>query len=113
MSSGPVSDRETVMGVYAELEAAFEKVAALSYEALTDSALVAVLARYEQLRRRLPVVDHAVITRLVADADPAALGASSLGCAIPTTRLPASTGNPRPSMLTPIRGLPGSATTTR
>jgi len=37
MSSGAGSDRETVLAAYDELDAAFDKVLGLSFEAMTHS----------------------------------------------------------------------------
>ncbi len=72
------SDRETVLAAYAELETAFERVAALSLDALTDPEQLALMNRREVLARRLPSLDHPVINRLVAEASPTELGGTSL-----------------------------------
>jgi Domain of unknown function (DUF222) len=71
------SDGETVMAVYDEWEAANEKVAALSLDALTDTELLELQHRREVVARSLPATDHQIINRLVAEADPKALGGTS------------------------------------
>ena len=72
------------MAAYDELEAAHEKVAALSYDALTHPELLAVQSRRETMRRREPAIDHQIINRLVAEADPQALGGTSLADVLST-----------------------------
>jgi hypothetical protein len=73
------------MAACAELEATHEKAAALSYDALTHGELVSLLARREAIRRREPVIDHEIINRWAAEADPAALGATSLADLLATS----------------------------
>nr|CRL67922.1 REP13E12 repeat protein [Mycolicibacterium malmesburyense] len=53
-------------------------------DGLGSRDLVEVLVRCERVRRRLPVVDHAVIARLQAEADPRVVGACSWPEAIAT-----------------------------
>ncbi len=65
------------MATYAELEASFERVAALSLDAMTDPEQVALMNRREVLARRLPSLDHPVINRLAAEAPPTELGGTS------------------------------------
>jgi hypothetical protein len=84
MSTGGGSDREAIMAAYDELEAAHEKVAALSYDGLTHPELVALQSRRETMRRREPVVDHQIINRLAAEADPQTLGGTSLADVLAT-----------------------------
>jgi hypothetical protein len=84
MSSQAWSDREAVMAACAEIEVAHEKAAALSYDALTHGELVSLLARREIIRRREPVIDHEIINRLAVEADPAALGGTSLADVLAT-----------------------------
>ena len=67
------------MAAYDELEASFERVAALSLDAMTDPEQVALMNRREVLARRLPSVDHPVINRLVAEASPTELGGTQPG----------------------------------
>ncbi len=77
MSSGVVPDREEVLATYAEWEAVNAKVAALSLDALTDTELLELQHRREVVARSVPAVDHQIINRLVAEADPKALGGTS------------------------------------
>lgn len=77
--------QQDVRAVYDELESALQKAADVSLDALRPAELVALLARRERLFSALPVVDHAVVARLVADDDPKALGASSWPEALATT----------------------------
>ena len=72
------SDRDAVLAAYDELEAAFDKVAGLSHDALSHTELLALAHRREVVARRHPVVDHQLISRLAAEADPKALGAKNL-----------------------------------
>jgi hypothetical protein len=65
---------ETVMAVYDDWEAANAKVAALSLEALSHTELLDIQDRREVVLRSLPAVDHQIINRLAAEADPKALG---------------------------------------
>ncbi len=74
MLANSASDREAIAAAYDELEAAQEKAAALSYDALTHPELLSILARRESLYRRVPVVDHTLIARLAAEASPTELG---------------------------------------
>ncbi len=60
------------------MEAAFDKLASLSFDGLTGREMVAVLARREVLARRQPVVDHRLINRLAAECTPKDLGFTSL-----------------------------------
>src|SRR5262245_9965642 len=68
---------ETVMAVYDEWEAANARVAALSLDALTHTELLQLQCRREVVVRSLPTVDHQIINRLAAEADPKALGGTS------------------------------------
>ena len=56
-----ISDREAVVAALDAMEAAFDKLASLSFDGLTGREMVAVLARREVLARRQPVVDHRLI----------------------------------------------------
>jgi hypothetical protein len=85
------SDRETVMAVYQEWEAVNEKVAALSLDALTNRELLELQYRREVVARSLPAVDHQIINRLAAEADPKALGGTNLADVL-STRLSISKG---------------------
>jgi Domain of unknown function (DUF222) len=65
------------MALYDEWEAANAKVAGLSLDALTHTELLQLAYRREVVVRTLPTVDHRIINRLAAEADPKALGANS------------------------------------
>ncbi|MGX9788978.1 HNH endonuclease signature motif containing protein [Mycobacterium sp. MMS18-G62] len=78
------SDREAVAAVYDEWEAVNEKVAALSLDALTHTELLALQHRREVVARRQPMVDHQIISRLAAEADPKALGGKNLADVLAT-----------------------------
>ena len=60
------------------MEAAFDKLASLSFDGLTGREMVAVLARREILARRQPVVDHRLINRLTTETSPKDLGFTTL-----------------------------------
>ena len=66
------------MAVYDEWEAVNARVAGLSLDALTHTDLLALQHRREVVVRSLPAVDHQIISRLAAEADPKALGGTSL-----------------------------------
>lgn len=83
MASQP-SDSVTVEAVYDELESVLAKTAQLSYDGLTPAELVALLSRRERLFSALPAVDHTLIARLTAEADPKLVGASSWAVALAT-----------------------------
>ena len=82
MSSG--SDRETVMAVYDEWEAANARVAGLSLDALTHTDLLELQHRREVVVRSMPAVDHQIINRLAAETDPKALGGTNLADVLAT-----------------------------
>ena len=54
--------------VLGELDAAFDKLAAVDIDTLTHPELLAVLDRLETQRRRHPAVEHKLIARLAAEA---------------------------------------------
>ena len=58
------------MAVYDEWEAVNAKVAGLSLDALTHTELLQLQHRREVVVRSLPTVDHQIINRLAAEADP-------------------------------------------
>jgi uncharacterized protein DUF222 len=70
-------DREAIEAAYDELEAAVDRVAALSYDALTSPELQNLLLRRERLFRRQPAVDHRLINQLTRQTTPQELGGSS------------------------------------
>jgi hypothetical protein len=84
MTSGAPSDREEILATYAEWEAANAKVAALSLDVLTHTDLLDLQHRREVVARSLPAVDHEIINRLVAEADPKALGGTNLADVLAT-----------------------------
>ncbi|OBG97794.1 hypothetical protein A5698_12345 [Mycobacterium sp. E136] len=84
MNAGGVCGRERVVKALDALDSALDELVGLSVEGLGSCDLVEVLFRCERVVRRLPVVDHAVIARLVAEVEPKAVGASSWPEAIAT-----------------------------
>ena len=70
------SDEVTV--VLGELDALFDKLAAVDIDTLTHPELLAVLDRLETHRRRQPAVEHRLIARLAAEARPTELGGKNL-----------------------------------
>jgi hypothetical protein len=78
MSSATVSDREEILATYAEWEAVNKKVAELSLDVLTDTELLELQHRREVVARSMPAVDHQIVNRLAAEADPKALGGTNL-----------------------------------
>jgi hypothetical protein len=84
MSSGAVADREEILATYAEWEAANAKVAALPLDVLTDPELLELQHRREVVARSMPATDHQIINRLAAEADPKALGGTSLADVLST-----------------------------
>jgi hypothetical protein len=71
------SDRKAVLSAYDELDAAFDKVLGLSFDAISDLEKLNLHNRMERNLRRAPVVEHRLISALVAEADPKALGGTS------------------------------------
>ncbi|MDT5006115.1 MAG: hypothetical protein QOJ24_3291 [Mycobacterium sp.] len=78
------SCREDIEAAFADLDAAFEAVAELSFDAITACERQRLLARLETHRRRLPAVEHPLINQLAAEPAPEALGAASLAEALAT-----------------------------
>ena len=77
MSSGAVSDREVVLAAFADLDAAFDKVLEVSFDALTPVEKLTLQHRMERNLRRAPTVQHRLINALAAEADPKTLGANT------------------------------------
>jgi hypothetical protein len=71
------SDREAVITAYDELDAAFDKVLELSFDAVTPTEKLNLQNRMERNLRRAPAVEHRLISSLVAEADPKSLGGTS------------------------------------
>ncbi len=78
MGSNPASDRDTVLAALSGLEAAFDAVVDLSFDALTSPEVLAVLSRVERLNRRVPVVEHRLVGRLVRAGSAVELGAKNV-----------------------------------
>ena len=72
------SSRECVEAAFADLDAAFEALAALSYDVLTTTEKSYLLGRLETHRRRQPAIEHRLLNELAAECRPEALGATSL-----------------------------------
>ena len=70
------SDGEGVVGVFDALDAGLDQATELSFDALTVPELLNMLERWETMRRRMPVIDHGLITQLAARADDTQLGAT-------------------------------------
>ncbi len=71
------SSREDIEVAYKSLDAALDAVAALSYDALTLTEKRNLLVRLETHRRRLPSVEHPLLSILVAECRPEDLGSAS------------------------------------
>jgi hypothetical protein len=71
------SDREAVLAAYDDLDAAFDKVLGLSFDAITETEKLNLQHRMERNLRRAPAVEHRLISSLVAEGDPKALGGTS------------------------------------
>ncbi|MGE2718976.1 HNH endonuclease signature motif containing protein [Mycolicibacterium celeriflavum] len=84
MSAGGVCGRERVVKALDALDSALDELVGLSVQGLGSRDLVEVLFRCERVRRRLPVVDHAVIAGLQTSAEPRVVGACSWPEAIAT-----------------------------
>jgi Domain of unknown function (DUF222) len=85
MSSTQVSDRETILAAYDELDAAFDKILGFaSYAAMTHSEKVTLQHRMERNLRRVPTVGHRLIGELAAEASPTELGGTSLADVLAT-----------------------------
>ena len=70
------SDREEIVGDLDVLDADVDRLAQRSFDALTVPELLNMLERWETMRRRMPVIDHALINQLAARADDTQLGAT-------------------------------------
>ncbi|HEY0229121.1 MAG TPA: DUF222 domain-containing protein, partial [Mycobacterium sp.] len=74
MSSAAVLDREALVAAFDAFDAAVDTVVGFDIEMLTTPELLPLLQRYEQVRRRLPAGEHALINKLAREATPAELG---------------------------------------
>jgi hypothetical protein len=77
--------REDIEAAFGNLDAAFDAVAALSYEALTVTEKKNLLVRLEMHRRRQPASEHVLINELAAGCAPEVLGGTSLADVLATT----------------------------
>jgi hypothetical protein len=68
------SSREEIGAVFKALEAGFKRAAGLSFEPLSTPERLALLQRWEALRRLLPVVEHPLIDQIAEQADATELG---------------------------------------
>jgi hypothetical protein len=68
------SDRDAVVAVLDRLDAAVDDLTALSFDALTTPERLRVLERLEQVGRRLPVPQHALINQIAEQSDETELG---------------------------------------
>jgi hypothetical protein len=94
MSSSAGGDRDTILAALDMIEAGHDMLAAESFDVLTHPELVAVLGRLETQACKQPAIAHRLIARLAAEADPKALGGTSLADVL-ATRLRISTGEAR------------------
>jgi hypothetical protein len=74
MSSGDIRDRDAIAAAFDALDAAFDTVAKLKFDALTTPERLALLERCERVRRRLPAIEHPLINQLARQATPEELG---------------------------------------
>jgi Domain of unknown function (DUF222) len=72
--AGSVVDREAMTAAFDALDAAFDGVAGLDFDALTTPEQLALLERCGRLRRRLPAVEHPLINSVARQATPEELG---------------------------------------
>jgi hypothetical protein len=71
-------DHGSHLGVLDALDAAVDALTCLDVDGLSHEQLLTVLERTETAARRLPVSGHRVINRLKAEANPIALGATTI-----------------------------------
>ena len=112
------SSREEIAGAFDALEADLDRALELSFDAVTTPERLAMLARCEVFRRRLPALEHPLINQISGQADATELGGrlpSALADRLRITRAEASrrigeaaelgdrkaiTGEPLPPLLT-------------
>ncbi|QUR65988.1 HNH endonuclease signature motif containing protein [Mycobacterium spongiae] len=110
MRSGAVADREAITAAFDALEAALDSVAGLEFDALTTREWLALLARCERVRRRVPVPEHQLINHLARQANPEELGGKlchAIADQTRTSRAEASRRIREAADLGPRRGLTG------
>ncbi len=71
---GSLVDREAITAAFDAFTTALDGLVGLNFEALTARELLALLQRYEQDRRRIPAVEHGLISQLSGQATPEELG---------------------------------------
>jgi Domain of unknown function (DUF222) len=73
MAGGGV-DREALVAALDGMDAAFDRVLEFDCQALTTREQLALLERFERLRRRIPAVEHPLINAVARQATPEELG---------------------------------------
>ncbi len=73
MAGGGV-DREALSAALDALDAAFDRVLEFDCQALTTPEQLAMLQRFERLRRRIPAAEHPLINSIARQATPEQLG---------------------------------------
>ena len=73
------------MAAYDDLDAAFDKVLESSFDSFSDAEKLNLQNRMERNLRRAPAVEHRLISALVAEADPKALGGTCWADVLSTT----------------------------
>src|SRR5436190_12981081 len=74
MHSDGASSREAITAALDDLDAVFEKLAALSFDVLTAREALGVQERLERHRRTQPAVEHRLVYQLISQATAADLG---------------------------------------
>src|SRR5947209_17681677 len=70
-------DRESIRTAYDALDAAYDTVAALTYDTLDLTDTLGYLDRLERLHRRLPATEHHLLTHAQSLTIPTAIGAKN------------------------------------
>jgi Domain of unknown function (DUF222) len=68
------SCREEIVAAFDALEAGLDRALELSFDVLTTRERLAMLARCEIVRRRLPALEHPLINQIGGQADATELG---------------------------------------
>ena len=71
------SDRESITAAYDALDAAYDTIAALTYDTLDLTDTLGYQDRLERLRRRLPTTEHHLLTHAQNLTIPTAIGAKN------------------------------------
>jgi hypothetical protein len=74
------SCRGDIVGAFEAFDSAASQLAELSFDALTTPERLRLLERLERTRRRLPVVEHALINQLSRQASSEELGGKLARC---------------------------------